>query len=74
MCDISKLPWPSTYLGRLQIVTSELRVIGVPTSAEVIQNRFVGVTDEQVEAILAALVLFGRIQKTGNLYSVPAPV
>jgi hypothetical protein len=66
----SKTFWPGTYLGRLQAVTAELRKIGVPTSADSLMERFSGVTDEQIEATLEALVLFGKIDKKGHLFSV----
>jgi hypothetical protein len=64
-----KTPWPATYLGRLQAVTAELRVIEAPVPVEILLERFRGVTADQVEATLAALVLFGRIDKKGDLYS-----
>jgi hypothetical protein len=66
----SKIPWPATYLGRLQAVTAELRNIGTPASVEVLLQRFSGVTADQIEATLAALVLFGRVDKKGDLFSV----
>ena len=62
-----KVSWPTTYLGRLQAVTDELRNIGVRATAEIILGRFSGVTADQVEATLAALVLFGRVEKMGDL-------
>ncbi len=65
-----KLPWPGTYLGRLQAVVDELRAIGEPASIAVLVERFSGVTPEQVEATLAALVLFGRVDKKGDLFLV----
>jgi hypothetical protein len=66
----SKTPWPATYLGRLQAVTAELNNIGAPASANILLDRFSGVTVDQIEAILAALVLFGRVEKNGDLFSV----
>ena len=71
MSDISKTQWPATYLGRLQTVTSELRVIGAPVSVEVLTQRFTGATTVEVEATMAALVLFGQVQKKGELFSIP---
>ncbi|MEP6671664.1 MAG: hypothetical protein ABJF10_21050 [Chthoniobacter sp.] len=65
----AKTPWPGTYLGRLQAVTVELRHIGAPASVEILLSRFSGVTAEQIEATLAALVLFGRVDKKGELFS-----
>lgn len=67
----SKTPWPATYLGRLQAVTAELQDFGQPASVEMLVERFSGVTPEQVEATLAALVLFGRVDKKGDLFVVP---
>ena len=64
----SKLPWPATYLGRLQAVTAELRRIGQPASVEDLTQKFTGVTADQIEATLAALVLFGRIDKKDDQY------
>ncbi|HEY3841549.1 MAG TPA: hypothetical protein VGL72_33495 [Bryobacteraceae bacterium] len=74
MTDHPKIPWPSTYLGRLHTVTVELRSSGTPTSVETLSQRFEGVVAEQVEAILAALVLFGRVEKKGQHYFVPEEV
>jgi hypothetical protein len=65
-----KIPWPNSYLGRLQAVTVELRNIGVPVAAEIIHGRFSGVTIEQVEATLAELVLFGQVEKKGYHFSI----
>lgn len=65
-----KFPWPATYLGRLQAVVDELRDIGEPTSLDVLVERFSGVTSDQVEATLAALVLFGRVDKKDDLFFV----
>jgi hypothetical protein len=65
-----KIPWPETYLCRLQAVTAELRNIGAPTSVDALLQQFSGVTADQVEATLAALVLFGRVDKKGDLFSV----
>ncbi|MDR3404312.1 MAG: hypothetical protein P4L99_17570 [Chthoniobacter sp.] len=67
----TKIPWPATYLGRLQAVTVELRTMGAPASVEILLSRFSGVTADQVEATLAALVLFGRVDKKGEFFSVP---
>jgi hypothetical protein len=67
----NKIPWPATYLGRLQAITTELQGIGRPASVELLLERFSGVTAEQVEATLGALVLFGRVDKKGDLFSVP---
>ena len=69
MSDFSKTPWPETYLGRLQAVTAELRVVASPSSVDVIALRFSGATTVEVEATLAALVLFGRVRKSGEYYS-----
>jgi hypothetical protein len=55
----------------LEAVTAELREIGDPASIETVAQRFSGVTAEQVEAILTALVLFGRIDKKCDLFAVP---
>lgn len=66
-----KTPWPATYLGRLQAVTAELHDLGQPASVDTLVERFSGVTAEQVEATLAALVLFGRVDKKGDLFAVP---
>lgn len=66
----ARTPWPTTYLGRLQAVATEVNIIGAPASAGVVADRFTGVTVQQVEAILAALVLFGRLDKNDDLYSV----
>jgi len=66
----SKIPWPATYLGRLQAVTEELRNIAAPVPVDILSQRFSGVTVEQIEAILAALVLFGRVDKKGDLFSI----
>ena len=66
----TKIPWPATYLGRLQAVTVELRNIGTSASVDLLVSRFSGVTEEQVEATLAALVLFGRVDKKGDLFTV----
>ena len=71
MAENQKTPWPATYLGRLQTVTNELAQIGQPASVEMILERFSGVTAEQVEATLAALVLFGRVDKKGDLFAIP---
>jgi hypothetical protein len=71
MPEQPKIPWPSTYLGRLHAVTAELRNAGAPTSVETLVQCFEGVIAEQVETILAALVLFGRVEKKGELYFVP---
>jgi len=71
MTDPFKIPWPSTYLGRLQTVTMLLRNTGVPTSVESLVERFDGVIPEQIEAILTALVLYGRVEKQASLYFVP---
>jgi len=71
MDEHSKIPWPATYLGRLQAVTAELRQMGASASVEILQDRFSGVTAEQIEATLAALVLFGRVDKKGEFFSVP---
>ena len=65
-----KTPWPETYLGRLQAVMEELQNIGEPAVVETLLARFSGVTQEQVEGTLAALVLFGRVEKIGDLFSV----
>jgi hypothetical protein len=72
MAAHSKIPWPATYLERLEAVTAELRAIGAPTTADTVLERFSGVTAEQVEAILTALVLFGRIDKRGGRFSIAA--
>ena len=66
MPEQPKSPWPTTYLGRLHAVTEELRAIGTPTSATALAQRFVGVKTEEVESILAALILFGRVEKEGE--------
>jgi len=66
-----KTLWPATYLGRLQAVTAELRKMGTPASVDVLAERFSGVTTDQIEATLAALVLFGRVDKKGEFFSVP---
>lgn len=63
-----KIPWPGTYLGRLQAVALELRNFGAPASVDMLVERFSGVTPEQVEATLGALVLFGRVDKKGDLF------
>ena len=63
-----KIEWPTTYLGRLQAVTNELRTIAKPMSLEAIAQRFDDVTTEQVESILAALILFGRVEKKAGLF------
>jgi len=65
-----KTPWPATYLGRLEAVINELQSLGQPASVEMVLERFSGVTLEQVEGTLAALVLFGRIDKKDDLFSV----
>lgn len=65
-----KIPWPATYLERLQAVITELQDIGKPASVEMILERFSGVTQEQVEGTLAALVLFGRIDKKADGFSI----
>jgi hypothetical protein len=69
MPDPSKIPWPGTYLGRLHAITSELRNIGAPTPVDALLHRFEGATAAEVESVLAALVLFGRLEKKGELYS-----
>lgn len=66
----SKTPWPTTYLGRLQAVTGELQRFDQPVSVEMVAEQFTGVTNDQIEATLAALVLFGRAERKGNLYFV----
>lgn len=71
MAENSKIPWPATYLGRLQTVAAELGRMEGPASVAMVEARFSGVTTEQIEAILAALVLFGRIDKKGELFTVP---
>lgn len=63
-----KISWPGTYLGRLQAVAVELRKIGEPASVDMLAERFSGVTPEQIESTLAALVLFGRVDKKGDLF------
>jgi hypothetical protein len=68
MPDQSRNPWPTTYLGRLHAVTEELRKIGTPTSAAVLAQCFARVTTEEVDSILAALVLFGRVEKVGDQF------
>jgi len=68
MPDQPRIEWPTTYLGRLQAVTTALRNSTAPESADALAKRFEGVTTEQMEAILGALVLFGRVQKTSGLY------
>ncbi|HSI15510.1 MAG TPA: hypothetical protein VK961_25925 [Chthoniobacter sp.] len=70
MAATPKIPWPETYLGRLQAVMEELQSIGQPASVEMLVERFNGVTLEQVEGTLAALVLFGRIDKKGDHFSI----
>ncbi len=70
MASNSKTPWPTTYLGRLQAVTEELKRCGEPASIEMVQEQFSGVTNEQIEATLAALVLFGRVDRKGDRYFV----
>jgi len=67
----SKIPWPTTYLGRLQAVTGELNSFGRPVSVEMVVEQFSGATADQIEATLSALVLFGRAERKGDLYSVP---
>ncbi len=69
MSDLPKIQWPATYLGRLQAVTAELRAIGTPASVPTLTQRFSGATTVEVEATLAALVLFGRVQKSADLFS-----
>ncbi len=69
MAENPKIPWPATYLGRLQSVLTELEDLGQPASVEMILERFSGVTLEQVQETLAALVLFGRIDKKGDRFS-----
>jgi hypothetical protein len=69
MTEPSKIPWPITYLGRLQAVTEVLKSAGDPISADALHERFTGVTAGEVEAIMAALVLFGRAEKKGDLYT-----
>jgi hypothetical protein len=71
MAAPSQVPWPETYFGRLEAVTAELREIRAPASIEAVAQRFSGVTAEQVEAILTALVLFGRIDKNCELFVAP---
>lgn len=66
-----KIPWPTTYLGRLEAVMSGLESVGQPASVEMVLERFSGVTLEQVEGTLAALVLFGRIDKKDDLFWIP---
>jgi hypothetical protein len=68
----TKIPWPGTYLGRLQAVVLELRNFGTPTSVDKLVERFSGVTLEQMESTLAALVLFGRVDKKGDLFEATA--
>ena len=68
MFEPAKTPWPDTYLARLHAVTTELQKIGAPVSIESLVERFEGVTAEQVEAIVTALVLFGRVEKKGDLF------
>ena len=63
-----KIPWPATYLARLQAVTMELGRIGAPASVADLAERFSGVTADQIEATLAALVLFGKIDKKEDQY------
>jgi hypothetical protein len=70
MAQSPKIPWPTTYLGRLHSVTSEMRNLGDSASAESIAGRFDDTTVEQVEAILAALILFGRVEKKGEFFMV----
>jgi hypothetical protein len=70
MAAHSRIPWPATYLERLEAVTKELRDIGAPTPVDILAQRFSGVTAEQVQTILAALVLFGRVDKKGDLFFV----
>jgi len=70
MPDHPRIEWPGTYLGRLQAVTNELRNIGAPASADTLVQRFQGVTTDEVEAILAALILFGRAEKKCGLFQV----
>lgn len=65
-----KIPWPATYLERLQAVMTELQDLKQPASVEMILERFSGVTLEQVEGTLAALVLFGRVDKKVDGFSV----
>ena len=72
MAANSKIPWPATYLGRLQAFTEELGQIGQPACAATLTERFKGVTQEQVEATLSALVLFGRVEQKGQLFSLPS--
>jgi hypothetical protein len=66
---VCKVPWPSTYLGRLQAVAAELGKMRAPKTVDKVLERFSGVTADQVEATLAALVLFGRVEKKGSDYS-----
>ncbi len=68
MSDQPQIPWPETYLDRLYAVTAELREFGGPMTPASVTERFTGVSTEQVEAILAALVLFGRAEKKGAGY------
>jgi hypothetical protein len=74
MSEIPKIQWPATYLGRLQAVTAELRMVGSPASVNTLTQRFSGATTVEVEATLAALVLFGRVQKSGDLFSMTESV
>jgi len=71
MAANSKTPWPATFLGRLQAVIDELSQIGEPTCATVLTERFRGVTQEQIENTLEALLLFGKVERKGALYTVP---
>jgi hypothetical protein len=69
MVTPSKIPWPGTYLDRLQAVMAELRKIGGPASLDFLVERFSGVTAEQIEATLTALILFGRVHKEAEGFS-----
>ena len=66
-----KTPWPPTYLGRLEAVIAQLRKMRGPARVEAVLEYFSGVTAEQVEATLGALVLFGRVEKKGKLFAIP---
>ncbi|MEI9897686.1 MAG: hypothetical protein WDN28_28465 [Chthoniobacter sp.] len=48
-----------------------MRSIGARASVEMLEERFSGVTAGQIEATLAALVLFGRVEKRNGLFTVP---
>lgn len=66
-----KIPWPPTYLERLESVTAQLRRASGPATLEALVEQFSGVTPEQIEAVLTALMLFGRIEKKGRFFSIP---